>query len=547
MTIVPSNIQAPPLVIQDLTYRYQRREEAAIKNISLTVEAGEIVLIAGASGCGKTTLARCINGLNPRSYRGDLTGQIEICGESIKDLSLVNISQRVGTVLQDPERQILGTKVLNEVAFGLENLSLPREEILKRVDESMRRLRILDLKGRDTFRLSGGEKQKVALAGVLAMRPQVLMLDEPLASLDPASSRETLELVRELADEGMSILLIEHRVEDVLSICPDRILFMNDGEIKYLGDLAGLAEVVDHHAVKLPIEMVLKMALKEPPPEDLDLLPGGKGDPDTLVSFRNVNFGYGDGVKVLKDVNLDIKRGDIIAVLGANGAGKTTLVKHAIGLLKPTEGDVLVQSKSTKDLSIAEVANMLGYVFQSPSHMLFAPTVKEELAFGPENLKHAPADIEKHIKEAIRIVHLEGHEEDAPLALSFGQQKRVSIASILSMRSRILVMDEPTAGQDYQNFMSFMDAIVQLPTFESILFITHDIDLAVVYANRVLLVNDGRVVKDGAPQEVLNDLDLLRENRLMPTSLLGENLKQFSLTQHFMRAEHLAHFLAAQF
>ena len=190
---------------------------------------------------------------------------------------------------------------------------------------------------------------------------------------------------------------------------------------------------------------------------------------------------------------------------------------------------------------------MLGYVFQSPSHMLFAPTVKEELAFGPNNLKHTPADIEKHIEEAVHIVHLEGREEDAPLALSFGQQKRVSIASILSMRSRILVMDEPTAGQDYQNFMSFMDAIVQLPTFESILFITHDIDLAVVYANRVLLVNDGRVVKDGAPQDVLNDLDLLRENRLMPTSLLGENLKQFSRTQKFMRAEHLAHFLAAQF
>ena len=372
------------------------------------------------------------------------------------------------------------------------------------------------------------------------------MLEEPRASLDPASARETLDLVRELADEGMAILMIEHRVEDVLSIRPDRILFMDQGEIKYLGALEGLAEVVDHHAVKLPIKMVLKMALKEPAPPVLDKLPAGQGSPDTLVSFKDVSFGYGPDAIVLKDVNLEIKRGDIIAVLGANGAGKTTLVKHAIGLLKPTHGDVLIEDKSTKDLSIAQVASMLGYVFQSPSNMLFAPTVKEELAFGPKNLKHSPEDIEKDSQEAIGIVHLEGREQDAPLALSFGQQKRVSIASILSMRSRILVMDEPTAGQDYQNFMSFMDAIVELPNFESILFITHDIDLAVVYANRVLLVNDGQVVKDGPPQEVLNDLELLRHNRLVPTSLLEENLIQFPHTQEFMRAEHLAHFIAAQ-
>ncbi|MBN2047173.1 MAG: ABC transporter ATP-binding protein [Anaerolineaceae bacterium] len=534
----------PILEIADLSFRYLRREELAIKNISLTVKAGQILLIAGASGCGKTTLARCINGLNPRSYRGDLTGSISIGGKDVRDLSLVEISQMVGTVLQDPERQILGSKVLNEVAFGLENLALPREEILQRVDEAMDRLRISHLKTRNTFSLSGGEKQKVALAGVLAMRPKVLMLDEPLASLDPASAHETLELVRELADEGMAVLMIEHRVEDVIGIRPDQVMFMQEGEIRYLGELEGLKNVVNHHEVKLPAPLVMEMALKEPPPAALDILPAGRGEQKTLVEFDHVSFGYSPEVTVLKDVNLEIKQGDIIAVLGANGAGKTTLVKHAIGLLKPTQGHVLVDGKSTHDLSIAQVASMLGYVFQSPSHMLFAPTVRDELMFGPKNLKHAPEAIEQQIAEAIRIVHLEGREQDPPLALSFGQQKRVSIAAILSMRSRILVMDEPTAGQDYQNFISFMDSIVQLPSFESILFITHDIDLAVAYANRILLVNDGRVVCDSTPYEVLHDLDMLVQNRLVPTTLLKENLKHFPQTGQFMRAETLAHTLS---
>ncbi|HET59609.1 MAG TPA: ABC transporter ATP-binding protein [Chloroflexi bacterium] len=536
-----SATQPDPLVIEGLSFRYLRRDTFAIQDINLTVKAGEIILIAGASGCGKTTLARCINGLNPRSYKGEMKGSITICGTEIEKLPLVQISQMVGTVLQDPERQILGTKVINEVAFGLENLALPREEIIARAEEAMGRLRISALKDRDTFSLSGGEKQKVALAGVLAMRPQVLMLDEPLASLDPASAHETLALVRELADEGMAVLMIEHRVDDVLTINPDRILFMNEGQVKYLGELEGLSDAVDYHAVKLPVHLSLPMARKDPPPPQLEALPGGQGEKQQLVKFENVSFHYGDNNLILHDVNLEIKRGDIIAVLGANGAGKTTLVKHAIGLLKPTAGEVLVDGKSTKQLSIAQIAQMLGYVFQSPSHMLFAPTVREELQFGPKNLKHDPARMDANIAKALRIVRLEGREEDPPLALSFGQQKRVSIAAILAMQSRILVMDEPTAGQDYQNFMNFMDAIIQLPTFEAILFITHDIDLAVIFANRVLVVNDGRVMRDGTPYEVLQDLDMLVANRLVPTSLLKENLKQYHRTGQFLRVEQLAH------
>lgn len=533
-----------PLIVENLTFRYRDRQETAIRNISFEVKPGEILLIAGASGCGKTTLIRCINGLIPRSYKGEVDGRVLVLGNEVKDWKLSQISQTIGTVLQDPERQILGTKVLNEVAFGLENLNVPRGEILERVDEALKFLKIFHLRERETFTLSGGEKQKVALAGVLAMRPSILLLDEPLASLDPASAQDALDTTRFLADQGMTILMVEHRVEDVLRIQPERVMFMSEGEIRYLGSLSGLSKVVDYREVKLPAEDIFERAKQDEPPAEIRFLPGAAGEgaeEEALVRFEDVSFGYESGMEVLHGLNLEINRGDVIAVLGPNGAGKTTFVKHAIGLLKPKSGRVLVNGRDTKHASVAQVASTLGYVFQSPSHMLFAPTVREELSFGPKNLKHPKEQIEQEVKEALRIVNLSEQEQDPPLALSFGQQKRVSIAAILAMQSRILVMDEPTAGQDYQNYMNFMDSILELPTFEAILFITHDVDLAVIYANRVLIVNDGRLVADGKPQDVLRDFDRLKANRLIPTSLLDLNLRRFEATGRFMKAEALAH------
>jgi energy-coupling factor transport system ATP-binding protein len=541
-----------PLVVENLNFRYRDREELAIRDISFQTVSGEVLLIAGASGCGKTTLIRCINGLIPRSYKGDMTGRVLLYGEDGRDWKLSQVSQRIGTVLQDPERQILGTKVLNEVAFGLENLGMPREEIFQRADEALEFLKISHLRDRETFNLSGGEKQKVALAGVLAMRPSILLLDEPLASLDPASAQDTLDTVRQLANDGMTVLMVEHRVEDVLRIEPERVMFMSEGQIRYLGNLAGLSKVVNYHEVKLPAKDIVERAKRDQAPVEIKVLPGvaGQGAEDetpvlsraeVLVKFENVAFGYEVDREVLHGINLEIKRGDVIAVLGPNGSGKTTFVKQAIGLLKPKAGRVLVNGRDTREASVAEIASTLGYVFQSPSHMLFAPTVREELSFGPKNLKHARDQIEKEVKEALQTVNLADYEQDPPLALSFGQQKRVSIAAILAMRSRILVMDEPTAGQDYQNYMNFMDSILQMPGFEAILFITHDVDLAVIYANRILMIADGRLVADGKPQDVLHDFDRLRANRLIPTSLLELNLKQFRRTGRFMRAEALAH------
>lgn len=536
--------EALPLAVKDLSFRYRDRQETAIRNISFDVRAGEILLIAGASGCGKTTLIRCLNGLAPRSYKGEINGRVAVFGKDIQSWKLSQISQKIGTALQDPERQILGTKVVNEVAFGLENLNIPREEIFQRVDEALTFLKIFHLRERETFSLSGGEKQKLALAGILAMRPSILLLDEPLASLDPASAQDALDTARFLADQGITILMVEHRVEDVLRIKPERVMLMDSGEIRYLGDAAGLFNVASFREVKLPANVIVERAKAETPPEEINLLPGAASavsNDEAIVEFENVAFGYDSNVEVLHGLNLKIKRGDVIAVLGPNGAGKTTFVKHAIGLLKPKAGRVLVNGRDTKEISVAQIASVLGYVFQSPSHMLFAPTVREELAFGPTNLRHSDERIEMEVKEALRIVNLSDKENDPPLALSFGQQKRVSIAAILAMQSKILVMDEPTAGQDYQNYMNFMDSILQLPSFEAILFITHDVDLAVIYANRILIVNDGRLVADGRPQDVLRDFDRLKANRLAPTSLLRLNLERLGETGKFMRAEALAH------
>ncbi|MBN1876948.1 MAG: ABC transporter ATP-binding protein [Anaerolineae bacterium] len=535
--------ESMPLSLKHLTFRYRIREQPAIHELTFDLQPGELLLVAGASGCGKTTLMRCINGLIPRSYRGELEGDIFLFGRDARGLPMSELSQTVGTLLQDPERQIVGSFVLNEVAFGLENLGLPRDEILKRVDETLDYLGILHLRDRETFGLSGGEKQKVALAGVLAMQPRILLLDEPLASLDPASAQEALALFRKLADEGVSIMLVEHRVEDALHIGPDTVLFMDDGEQIYYGPPDGLMGIVDYHKVKLPAPVVLERARHDPPPTfspHLKAVAGEERQP--LVVFEDVHFRY-DRVlpDVLHGINFTIHKGDVVAVLGPNGAGKTTLVKHALGLLKPTQGQVFLEAKSTRDITVAQAAQTIGYVFQSPTQMLFAPTVEEELSFGPRNLRYDEDCIRQNVDRALDVVNMAGYRDSPPLALSFGQQKRISIAAVLAMRSRILMMDEPTAGQDYWNYVAFMDAILQMPGFDAVIFITHDVDLAVTYANRVVLIHDGRIAAQGPPEDVMQDYELLRSCRVVPTSLLDLNLKYLPQTGRFTRAEILAH------
>jgi len=539
-----------PLVIDNLSFQYRSRPELAIENISFELQPGEMLLIAGSSGCGKTTLARCINGLIPRSYGGKREGQVLLHGKDVAGIPLAEVSQIVGTLLQDPERQIVASNVYNEIAFGPENLGMPREEIIERVEMAIQRLGLEYLRERDTFSLSGGEKQKLALAGILAMNPSILLLDEPLASLDPASAYEALEIFRSLADEGKTVVLIEHRVEDAIAARPDRLMYMEEGQVKYLGPIKSLPKEIDHKQVKLPAQWVVERVKEQQEAVETVSRPEVPERGEIMVSFKDVSFRYNDDSPfVLQDVNLEIYRGDLIAVLGRNGAGKSTLIKHAIGLLKPTEGAVLVEGQDTRTMSVAQIARVLGFVFQSPTHMLYAPTVREELEFGPHNLEFAKEDVDLAVKESIDTVNLNGLEKYPPLGLSFGQQKRTTIAAVLAMRSKIMVMDEPTAGQDYANYTHFMDAMCRpvdgaqsllSANFAATLFITHDLDLAVTYANRVLLVGDGTIVGDGPPEEVLKDFDLLKHCRVRSTSLLDLNLSLLPKTGGFLPAEALA-------
>jgi len=540
-----------PLVVSDLSFRYKAREEWAIRGVNLEMHSGEFMLIAGASGCGKTTLARCLNGLIPRSYKGEYSGSVHLNGQDVAKLSLVETSQVIGTLLQDPERQIVASNVYAEIAFGPENLGLPAAEIKERIAEVAKRLKIEYLLERDTFALSGGEKQKVALAGVLAMRPSILMLDEPLASLDSASSYEAVQMFRRLADEGTTVLMIEHRVEDALLARPDRLLYMSGGEVRYLGPAKNITSEVSHHEVKLPAEWVVRRIRETGETIETAARPAQPArNQAALIEFNQVSFAYGDGPLVLDGVNLKVYPGDQIAILGPNGAGKSTLVKHAIGLLKPTRGQVLIGGIDSRKITVAQNARSVGYVFQSPTHMLFAPTVREELAFGPANLGYSPEEIKLSSAESVAALNLTGLEEFSPLGLSFGQQKRATIAAVLAMRSKILILDEPTAGQDFANYTRFMKTLCDVGTpggqsvltanFAATLFITHDLDLAITHANRVVLVGRKTILADGTPEEVLQNDDLLAQGRIRPTSLLALNRTLLPQTGRFMPAEALA-------
>jgi energy-coupling factor transport system ATP-binding protein len=539
------------IAVERLSFTYRRASEPALADVSLQVYPGEVLLIAGPSGCGKSTLLRCLNGLIPSTYRGDMQGSVRVAGRDTHDLPLAEISRTVGNVLQDAERQIVASHVLEEVAFGLENQGLPAREVIRRAEATLGELNMLHLADRETFTLSGGEKQKLAAAGVLVLEPQVLLLDEPLANLDPASAFEALALFRRLAEAGRAVVIVEHRVEEVLSIDPERVMLMDQGRVIYSGPAEGVGEFADPRAVKLPAPIAMQrlaaMADERRTTNDeragaLDLRPSSSvlrplGAP--LVELRDVEFGYTDE-PVLRGVSLSVRRGDRIALLGPNGSGKSTLVKHMIGLLRPQRGGVLIGGVPAETISVAQAARQVGYVFQSPSHMLFAPTVREELAFGPRNVGQSDAEIARNSTEALALMGLEGYEDRPPLTLSFGQQRRLCIASVIAMRAGVLLMDEPTAGQDYRSYTQFMDGILQLGVFAAQIFITHDIDLAISYANRVILFADGQVVADGPPHEVLARQDLLARCRLRPTSLLQENLRLLPQTGAFQRLEALA-------
>ena len=521
-----------PLVeVDGLTFRYRRATEPAIRDISLAIQPGEILLVAGPSGCGKSTLIRAVNGLIPHAYPGELAGRVTVAGEEVAKQPLRATSLTVGTVLQDPARQIVGATVESELAFGPENHGMDRAEIRDRIREVAARVRIEHLLGRDTAELSGGERQLLAIAGILMLRPRLFVVDEPLANLDPATAARLLETLRELADEGQAVIIVEHRVEEALELSPDRVLMLDEGAVSYLGDLEGFLRVADPALVKLPFGAVLEQARERPDRTTDEGAPAAEpvrsadgGGPPRL-EYREIVAGYADRT-ILNGVTASLTRAETVAVLGPNGSGKTTLFKVAMGLIRPTQGVVVVDGEATTDRTVASLAQVFGYVFQSPSQMLFARTVREELVYGPRNFGVDEATFDALAADVLERVGLSDEEnilERAPQTLSFGQQKRLAIAIALALRPQTLILDEPSAGQDHRNATRFMAAVRTIGGLENLFFVTHDVDLALTHADRILLFRDGRIVADGPPGLVVEDEHRWIECNLRPTSLMRAN------------------------
>jgi energy-coupling factor transporter ATP-binding protein EcfA2 len=544
---------APPLVeIDGLTFRYRRATEPAIRDVSLTVQPGEVVLVAGPSGCGKSTLIRAINGLIPHAYSGELEGTVRVEGGLTTELKLRDIARTVGTVLQDPAKQIVGATVESELAFGPENQGVPRSEILERIRGVAAQAGIEGILGRETAALSGGERQLLAIAAILMMRPRLYVVDEPLANLDPATAERLLALLRALADEGAGIVIVEHRVEEALELRPDRVLYLDEGRTRYLGPVEGFLEIADPGAVKLPFDVVVKRIAAEAKgeasgPTTPTVAAVATDEAAVRLEFRGVTAAIGE-TRILHGVDARLGTDEVVAVLGPNGSGKTTLFRTAMRLLDITGGSILVDGASHADRRTAELATEFGYVFQSPSQMLFARTVEHELLFGPRNLGRDPATFEELVADSLRRTALDELEDiraRPPLALSFGQQKRLALAIALALRPGTLILDEPSAGQDHRTAAEFMRGVLAIPGLRSLYLVTHDVDLALTHADRILLFREGRVVANGPPMEVIADIVRWKACNLRFTSLMEANMRWGPAAGRFLDADTLARRIVA--
>ena len=532
---------------ENFGFQYTAQAEPTLYDINLKIRKGEKVLIAGPSGCGKSTLAHCINGLAPNSYPGKATGTLTVGGRNALELGLFGLSGIVGTVLQDSDGQFIGLTVAEDIAFALENDCVPTEQMHREVERIAELVDVKRVLGHAPHEISGGQKQRVSLGGVMVGAVDVLLFDEPLANLDPATGKQAIVLIDEIQKRtGCAVIIIEHRVEDVLYRPVDRIVLMGDGRIQYDGDPDALlcSRLLQEKGIREPLYVTaLKYAGVELKPEmrpsylpELKLTPEQKEqvrswfrtqpehrqepDGEVLLRVEDLDFSYESGHHALRSISALVHKGEMLSIVGTNGAGKSTFSKVICGFEKAQKGVLELRGVDLNALSIKERADHIGYVMQNPNQMISKTKIFEEVALGLRNRGIGEEEIRSRVEETLKICGLYPFRNWPVSALSYGQKKRVTIASILVLKPEMILLDEPTAGQDLKHYTEIMDFLSDLNRQGvTVVLITHDMHLMLEYTPRAIVFHGGQVIADQTAAEVLNSPEIVEEAHLKETSL----------------------------
>ena len=539
--------KSPIISFKNFSFQYRAQKKPTLKEINLDIYPGERVLIAGPSGCGKSTLAGCINGLNPFSNPGECSGELIVDGVDAPKSSIFQLSAYVGTVLQDPDGQFIGLTVGEDIAFALENSCMPQDEMHEITRHAAELVGIQDHLDFAPHELSGGQKQRVSLAGVMVDQVKILLFDEPLADLDPATGKQTIELIDEIQEKtDTTVVIIEHRLEDVLWRDVDRIVLMGDGKI--LADLHPdellSTRLLEENGIREPLYLTaLRYAgvelapAKKPAHVDSVVIdeadrkkmtdwfwsrPAAEAEKEhePLLEVRNLTFGYERGRQTLRDVSLTIHKGEMVSIVGKNGAGKSTFSKLVCGFETPDSGEILFQGRNLLQENIRHRAKHIGYVMQNPNQMISKTMIFDEVALSLRNMGKSEEEIREKVEETLKVCGLFPFRNWPVSALSFGQKKRVTIASVLVQDPELIILDEPTAGQDFHHYTEIMEFLRGLnEKGVTVVMITHDMHLMLEYTPRALVFADGRLIADRSAAAVLCDPQLIRQAALKETSL----------------------------
>lgn len=537
----------PIVSFRDFTFQYRAQKKPTLHHINLDIYPGEKVLIVGPSGSGKSTLASCMNGLIPHSFPGQWEGTLTVDGVNAPESSIFELSHHVGTVLQDPDGQFIGLTVAEDIAFALENECVPQDEMHERTAWAADMVNVGSHLAYAPHELSGGQKQRVSLAGVMVNQVKLLLFDEPLANLDPATGKQAIELIDDIQKKsGTTVVIIEHRLEDVLWRSVDRIVLMDDGRIQadLTPDALLSGEQLAQHGIREPLYLAalryagvalceekkpsdpFKMYLSK---EDQQLLcqwharqrkTAEAAGTDALLEVKDLSFSYQKGQETLQHVSFTVRKGEMLSIVGKNGAGKSTLSKLICGFEKPDSGQIFFQGRDIEQDSIRERAGHIGYVMQNPNQMISKTMIYDEVALGIKNLGLPDGEIRRRVEETLKICGLYPFRNWPVSALSFGQKKRVTIASILVMGPEMIILDEPTAGQDYRHYTEIMEFLKSLnEQGVTVIMITHDMHLMLEYTPRALVFSEGQLIADQSSASVLCSSDLIAQAALKETSL----------------------------